>query len=1188
MDLPITWRVIGALLFFLFLLTADYADAAVGRTPGMGTVSPNGEAVYSIPLNLPPGTNAMTPALSLEYRSRSAHGLLGIGWNIGGLSQIARCPRTIAQDGIASPVSYTTDDRFCLDGQRLVVTNGVTYGGAGAEYRTEIETFARIRSFAGAGSGPRYFSLEAPDGRVLEYGATADSRIDGSGVANPPNAGRVWALNRIRDRSGNVIDFQYFEDSKNGSFRVIAIRYNSNPDAGVASSHLVSFNYENRPNNEVDSAFVAGSEIREIMRLTGIDVLYNGALLRRFDFSYQPALAGGGRSRLASITECGAGGDDCLAATTFTWQDGAPGFGAEISITAAIPGSTPLPIARLWTMADINGDGRSDHVWAGGATTSTATLRYRLAIAGDAFAAEVNTGIACPYGIGSPFDHNGDGREDFLMLSAARKWTVVPGSPNGFTTPIETALAPEPQLVDYRGADMNGDGLGDLVSSEIPAYTGNSLVVRMRLALPGGGFAANRVTLYEQATAIGYDMPEGGDFLGPPGQRIDLDGDGSEDLLMNENFTVARISTSTHATDYFDGSYRPAVLGDMNGDGCTDFFYTHYTGSVRVRVSGCGVYWSGPELLIPATSVSGPFQVIDWNSDGRDDLLFAGATTWRVSISNGSSYAPAVDTGLAHNGVYPALSVDANGDGLGDIAYRSSGQSRVRLRNGPRPDLLLSATDGFGSAATFSYRPLTDATVYTRGNGAKYPEQDQQSAAYVVSELAATDGTALGSMASTRYSYQGLRRHLLGRGTLGFAKRTSVDVTPGSGMRMEETRRQDFPFTGLPATAVLRQASGATVSDTAYSWVALNLGSGPSLRRFPYVSSTLQRNYEAGGSYDGAQIAATTRAVASIDATSGLVTDETVTITEVAAGSNAGSSSSLRTLHTSVLNDTTNWCLGRPLALQFTASHTLTGGAAITRKFSQNWDSLKCRPTQMRVEPGSSQWQVTYGLTYDSFGNIASRSVTGVGMTARTLTRNWGDRGQFPVSMSNPLSQATSMTWDYGVGLPLSMTDANSLTVNWAYDAFGRATQETRPDQTTIQWSRAACTANCDSRTRYQLSRFEKDNAGVIRGLTVIDIDLHGRAFRSSMRQPGGGMAVIAVDTDARGRLIREYLPTWSGGAPAGYWQIDYDTLDRPIAASLRTSNSGTERTTGWRYDGHVVTRTDPLGHIATEARSAW
>ncbi len=580
--------------------------------------------------------------------------------------------------------------------------------------------------------------LEAPDGRVLEYGATADSRIDGSTAANPANAARIWALNRIRDRSGNVIDFEYFEDSANGSFRITAVRYNANPDVGVASSHAVSFAYENRPNDEVDSAFVAGSEIREVTRLASIDVLYNDTIQRRYALAYEPALSGGVRSRLASVRECGVGGDDCLAATTFTWQDGAPGFGAEISIAATLPGSTSLPASRLWTMADINGDGRGDFVWAGGATTGVATLRYRLATAGDAFGAEVNTGIACPYGIGTSFDHNGDGREDLLMLSAARKWTVVPGGTSGFAAPINTGYAPEPQLVDYRGADMNGDGLGDLVSSEIPAYTGNSLVVRLRQAVPGGGFSPNVVTLYEQATAVGYDMPEGGDFLGPPGQRIDFDGDGGEDLLMNENYTVARISASMHATDFFEGAYRPAVVADMNGDGCTDFIYTHHTGSVRVRVSGCGVSWSGPELSVPATSVSGPFQAIDWNSDGRDDLLFAGATNWWVSVSTGGSYAPAVDTGLAHGGVQPAA-VDANGDGLGDIAFRSGGQLRVRLRNGPRPDLLLSATDGYGAVAAFSYRPLTDPAVYTRGSSASYPEQDQQSAAYVVSEMG-TDG----------------------------------------------------------------------------------------------------------------------------------------------------------------------------------------------------------------------------------------------------------------------------------------------------------------------------------------------------------------------------------------------------------------------------------------------------------------
>ncbi|MDH4259571.1 MAG: hypothetical protein OEW16_04630 [Gammaproteobacteria bacterium] len=1189
MDLPITWRFIGALIIFLLALTTDVADAAVGRTPGTATVSPDGEAVYSIPLDLPPGTNGMTPALSLEYRHRSVVGLLGIGWNISGLSQIARCPRTIVQDGVSSPVTLTAADRFCLDGQRLVVANNVPYGEAGAEYRTEIESFARIRSYTGPGSGPQYFVLEALDGRVFEYGATADSRIDGSNsVSNTTNLARIWALSRIRDRSGNVIDFEYFEDIANGGFRIAAIRYNSNPGAGVTASHQVAFTYEIRPNHEVDIAYVAGTAVRQVVRLDQIDVLYNGSVLRRYHLSYEPALSTGGRSRLASIQECGAGGSDCYAATNFDWQDGAPGFGAQTSISAPIPGPTPLPESSLWTMADINGDGRGDFIWAGGTLNTPKVLRYRLGQAGDTFAAEVATKIAAPYGIGVPFDYNGDGRTDLLMLSAARLWTVISGGAAGFTSAISTPFSPGPQLVDYRGLDMNGDGLGDLAWSEISAYTGNSLIVQVRYALQGGGFSANPVTLYEQAMATGYDMPEGGNFLGRPGQRIDLDGDGAEDLVMNENYTVARITATTYANDYFDGSFNGAGLADINGDGCTDFAYTHYTGSLRVRISGCGVYWSGPELGAPG--LTGGAQNIghDWNNDGREDLLLSGATNWILVQSNGDSLAAAVNTGIPTNGAATALACDANGDGLADLVTRAGGLLSMRLRNGPKPDFLLSATDGFGITASFTYRPLTDASIYVRGSSAIYPDQDLQSSAYVVSELAKTDGTGLGSMTPARYSYQGLRRHLLGRGFLGFAKRTSANTTLGIETSVEETRRLDFPYTGLPTLVVVRNGSSARISETTLSWATLDLGSGPGRRRFPYASTTVQRHYEIGGVYDGAQIAATTRAVNAIDATSGLVTDETTTVTEIAGGADAGSSRSLRTLQTSVLNDTVNWCLGRPQGMQLVASHSLAGGTAITRSFSQNWDAGNCRPTQLRVEPGSSQWQVIFGLGYDSFGNLASRAVTGVGMGTRTATRNWGSRGQLPINVTNPLSQLTTFTWDYGLGMPSSMTDPNGLTVNWAYDAFGQPMLETRPDQTTTQWSRVTCVDNCDSRTRYQLAQLEKDNSGVTQGATIVDIDQFGRAFRLATRQPGEGNSVVTMDVDARGRVLRQYLPFWAGGIPAGYWKFEYDSLDRPITASLRSADGAPDREASWRYDGHMVTQTDPLGHVTTETHSAW
>jgi hypothetical protein len=679
MELQSAWRSLFV-LFASLVAAVPPAFSAVGRTPGTASVSAEGEAAYSIPIAVPPGTNGMTPSLSLEYRHRTQSGLLGVGWSISGLSQIARCPRTIAQDGVLSPVTQTAADRFCLDGQRLVVTNGVAYGSSAAEYRTEIESFARIRSYAGPGVGPQYFTVESPDGRIFEYGATPDSRIDGSAAAAHPLAPPfVWALNRIRDRSGNVIDFVY-QEGPGAAFRIASIRYNSNPGAGVASSHDISFLYENRPNNEIDISYIAGTPIREVLRLERIEVRYNGAVLRRYELNYEPALTESRRSRLASVQECAQTGADCLAPTTFTWQDESPGFLALTGIASTMPGNVAWT-DQLWQLIDMNGDGRSDLVWSGGSTLGTSTIRYRLGLAGGGFGPEINTSVASPYGPGVAFDYNGDARDDLLMISAARNWTIMPGSATGFSAPVATGFGVPPQIPDYRGADINGDGLGDIVWSEIPAYSGNSLAVRARLALVGGGFSAVPLTLYDQAQTMAYETPQGGQFIGPPGRRIDLDGDGAEDLLMNENYTIARISSATHATDYFDGAFTGAIVFDFNGDGCSDFAYKHYTGTLRIRIGGCGVAWSGPELLGPVmTAYPVYLQAQDWNNDGREDILLRGASTWHLALSNGDTVQPIVDTGVPHDAVTSIRTPDINGDGLRDLAWLAGGHFRHRLR----------------------------------------------------------------------------------------------------------------------------------------------------------------------------------------------------------------------------------------------------------------------------------------------------------------------------------------------------------------------------------------------------------------------------------------------------------------------------------------------------------------------------
>ena len=425
MDLRKPLPGFGALLSLFATLAAPVALAGPGRMPGFAWVSDDGEASYSIPVELPPGTNGLTPAVSIDYRHRTRGGLLGVGWSVGGLSQVTRCARTFAQDGIAEPAGKFSDDRFCLDGQRLRVVNGTVYGAVNAEYRTEVESFARVRSVGGSAPlGPASFIVERADGRIFLYGSTADSSIDGQSTA-PAGGARTWALNRIRDRAGNVIDYRYAEESGSTAFRIASIRYNSNPSNGVEASHEVTFKYEQRPNAEIDSGYVAGLPVREVVRLVRIEVRYNGEVIRSYNLDYEGALSSGGRSRLGRLTECAGSDTDCLAPTTFAWQDGSDGMSAVAAFAAQLPTSMTTVAGVVWNLADVNGDGRQDYVFAAGADRSSATIRYRLSLAEGAFGPAVSTGTLSPSGVGKPFDANGDGRADFLINAPSKpqKWS---------------------------------------------------------------------------------------------------------------------------------------------------------------------------------------------------------------------------------------------------------------------------------------------------------------------------------------------------------------------------------------------------------------------------------------------------------------------------------------------------------------------------------------------------------------------------------------------------------------------------------------------------------------------------------------------------------------------------------------------------------------------------------------------
>lgn len=201
----------------------------------------------------------MQPQLTLAYNSQSGNGLMGMGWSISGLSVIHRCGATIMVDGFKGGVNYDANDRFCLDGERLISVGG-------SEYRTQHESWRRIIA-SDTSANPAFFTVYTKDGSILEYGNTGDSRIEAAGRTD---IRRLWALNKISDRNGNYRTINYAEDNINGDFRPVSIAYTGNSTTGLAPYNFLTFEYSSRP--DVTPIYEGGSKISTTQRLTFVGV----------------------------------------------------------------------------------------------------------------------------------------------------------------------------------------------------------------------------------------------------------------------------------------------------------------------------------------------------------------------------------------------------------------------------------------------------------------------------------------------------------------------------------------------------------------------------------------------------------------------------------------------------------------------------------------------------------------------------------------------------------------------------------------------------------------------------------------------------------------------------------------------------------------------------------------------------
>ncbi len=1134
----------GGLLFLV--ASATHATAPVGATPGNLEVTTRGSASYTIPVVIPPGTRGIQPKLSLGYDSQAGNGFVGHGWSLGGLSVIHRCGATILLDGFKGGVKYDANDKFCLDGERLVLVDGV-------EYRTRHETWQRVIP-SDMSFNPASFTVYAKDGYILEYGVTENSRIQAQGSANV----RVWALNKMTDRLGNYYTISYQEDNANGDYRPDRIDYTGNAAQGLTPYNSVIFQYEAR--SDTPPRYEAGSVMKAMQRMTHVLSYTGTTLVRDYRLTYDNNGAVG-RSRLTSVQECGTDGV-CLPATQFGWQNGAVGYATTpIQFNWGTDKTSNAPIG----FADINGDGQLDF-WGWHSDGNIHVRRWGTSGFGSETTIAWSTNKTADGPVGFT-DINGDGRADFWGWKSDGNIHVRLSNGDGTFASATTMFWSTTKSEGPVGfADINGDGRADFWGW---SNDGN---VYVRLSNGDGTFGAS------VATNWGTDKTYGATIA-----FADVNGDDKADLIGERNGTV---TSGTYGGGYTywaverhvfvrlsngDGSFGaelsaidgfiicntptscPASLsfGDINGDGNIDLNGPSSQSIYKDAIS------KGDGSFVVPTGAYGGTGFSDVNGDGRDDkysasLPYAGTGEPQYCVSvffskGDGSYVggPAISCGITTANNSPGF-VDINGDGLADLYdWTSDGNIRVFLANPVMPDLLVSVTNGLGEQRQLTYKPLTDDTIYAPAQGETYSYREVQDATYVVRSAAKSDG--LGGMATTYYTYGGQLMHVEANERLGFVW---IQRWEPDGSWVNDYYHQDVNFSGTLSKSETYVAGSVLVKKTVNDW---RLGTSSYNRIMNRLFGITEETYELNGSL-------VTRAVTATGY------DDygyplTTTVTQLDGRK--------KTTVNDYFHDTTNWILGLKMREQVTAE--APDFTAETRTTDYGYYTGLGLLAYESVEPTDSAYTLTKIHEYDPFGNRNKTTISGTGIATRATTHTYDSAGRFLVRTTNALGHYETREHDPRNGQPTKHTGPNRLDTTWNYDGLGRKQGELRPDGTATAFDYAACDTSCPPRA---MTRFT--TTATAKGASVSYRDSLGREVQTATQGFNGAWIYKFTAYDQLGRAAQVSAPYFSGEVPL-YTVSEYDALQRVFRVTAPGS-----RVTRTNYNGLSTTVTNPLNQATT------
>lgn len=655
---------------------AQASAPAFGQIEAQFTVDRQGAAVYHIPIEVPPGTSELEPDLELVYSSQVGNGKAGMGFSLSGLASIARCAPTVMQDGFRAGITYTSSDRFCIDGARLMVVKG-QYGQDGSVYHTEKESWAKIEAIGTCGSGPCSFRVTDTDGTENEYGFTPDSRVLRQGGPDV----RVWTVNRITDTNHNYLTVSYKQE--NGEYYPVTILYTGNSSAApeLKPQRAVTFEYESR--TDPSTTWTAGAAVTTAQRLKRITTCVSASgstistcapadrvLEYSLNYDYGPATH---RSRLRSLEVCG-GPDNsktCYRPTTFDWQSQGGGYQ-----TKAVPIPGPLYVIagqESYTdgvLYDINSDGIADYsnatefpkrqasdleVYFGTPDHGWVDAGFKLPgplyrVVGSTI---VNAGILT--------DINGDGIPDYCRCtyftsSGKSDLAVWLGTGTGFEQHKEYQV-PGPVFIQIGDnvittgvlEDLDGDGIADYSRAswikstnqkllEIYRGTGTGFTNTGKL-LPGPVYLVDTNT--SQRIGLLEDFNNDG-IIDYSAALVDYDNNGKKDLAVHIGFYGFTYKPLFNLPDgvFFKKNnqiLQSGIVQDINGDGVPD--YSRATQLLNPPSNLLAISWgTGLGYSASPQNLPGPLFVVSGDSsvdmgalesaNGTDVASYTRGTRW--------------------------------------------------------------------------------------------------------------------------------------------------------------------------------------------------------------------------------------------------------------------------------------------------------------------------------------------------------------------------------------------------------------------------------------------------------------------------------------------------------------------------------------------------------------------------------